>query len=253
MDPQHLRTLRETEIGMVKSWFRPGIRVLEIGGGSGVQANMLASWGCDVASIDLPEISAAATHYPIQPYDGENIPFPDRTFDVVFSSNVLEHVPHLSTMLREIARVTKANGLVVHILPTSAWRFWTSLTHYVHLAKRVVGRVFRHDVGTGGSYSQASAVNRNWDVLLKRVFLDGPHGAYPNEFYELYAFSRSRWCRVFADHGFEIISCFGNGLFYTGYAIFPRLSMDIRRVLSRFLGPATRIYILRPGLQRLPS
>jgi SAM-dependent methyltransferase len=220
--------------------------VLEIGGGSGFQASVLAAWGCDVASIDLPEIAAAATEYPVQPYDGESIPFPDHTFDVVFSSNVLEHVPHLPVILNEIVRVTKADGQVVHILPSSAWRFWTSVTHYAHLAKRVGGLVFRNDAETSWSRSPASPANRDWRVLLKRVFLDGPHGAYPDEFYELYAFSRSRWLRVFETHGFEVTRCFSNGLFYTGYAIFPRLSIDSRRSLSRFLGSATWIYAMRP-------
>ena len=209
------------------------MRILEIGGGNGYQASVLASWGCDVASIDLPEISAAATDCPVQPYDGKYIPFPDHTFDVVYSSNVLEHVPHLSILLKEIARVTNPEGVVVHILPSSAWRFWTSLTHYVHVAKRVGIRLFRRDATENGSYSQVTSSKRNWGVLIKRVFLDGPHGAYPNEFYELYAFSRYRWLHVFATHGFEMTSCFRNGLFYTGYAIFPRLSMSMRRDLSR--------------------
>ncbi|MDE3039478.1 MAG: class I SAM-dependent methyltransferase [Nitrospirota bacterium] len=253
MDQQPLRALREAEIGMVKSWLRPGLRVLEVGGGNGFQASVLASWGCHVTSIDLPETSAAATYYSVEPYDGQRFPFPDHAFDVVFSSNVLEHVPHLPVILKEITRVIKSDGVVVHILPSSAWRFWTSLAHYVHLARRVGRRFFRPDAGSSESSSEVASPKRNWGVLLKRVFLDGPHGAYPNEFYELYAFSRFRWLNVFAAHGFLITSCFGNGLFYTGYAIFPRLSMGMRRELSRYLGSATWIYVMRPGLQRSPS
>jgi len=166
----------------------------------------------------------------------------------VFSSNVLEHVTHLAVILKEIARVTKPDGVVVHILPSSAWRFWTSLTHYVHLARRVGRRFFRHDAENDRSPSEVTSSKRNLGGLLKRVFLDGPHGAYPNEFYELYAFSRSRWLNVFAAHGFEITSYFRSGLFYTGYEIFPRLSMDMRRDLSRYLGAATWIYVMRPRL-----
>jgi len=253
MDQQHLESLRKAEVDLVKPWFRPGMHVLEVGGGNGFQASILASWGCHVTSIDLPDRSAAATYYSVEPYDGQRFPFPDHAFDVVFSSNVLEHVTHLSVILKEIARVTKSDGVVVHILPSSAWRFWTSLTHYVHLAKLVGRRFFRQGAGSNGSYSQVASSKRDWGVLIKRVFLDGPHGAYPNEFYELYAFSRSRWLDVFAAQGFEITSCFRNGLFYTGYAIFPRLSMSRRRDVSRFLGSATWIYVMYPVLQRSPS
>jgi len=253
MDQQHLESLRKAEVDLVKPWFRPGMRVLEIGGGNGFQASVLASWGCHVTSIDLPETSAAAMYYPVEPYDGQRLPFPDHAFDVVFSSNVLEHVPHLSVILKEIARVIKPDGVVVHILPSSVWRFWTSLTHYIHLAKRVGRRFFRPGEGSNGSSPKTASSKRDWSILLKRIFMDGPHGAYPNEFYELYAFSRSRWLNVFAAHGLKITSCFRNGLFYTGYAIFPRLSMSKRRDLSRFLGSATWIYVMRPGLQRSPS
>jgi ubiquinone/menaquinone biosynthesis C-methylase UbiE len=253
MDQQHLESLRKAEVDLIKPWFRPGMRVLEVGGGNGFQASVLASWGCHVTSIDLPETSAAATYYRVEPYDGQRFPFPDHTFDVVFSSNVLEHVPHLPIILNEIARVIKSDGVVVQILPSSAWRFWTSLTHYVHLAKRVGSRLFRHAASSGGAFSAVISSERNWGALLKRMFLDGPHGAYPNEFYELYAFSRSRWLHVFAAHGFEIISCFRNGLFYTGYAIFPRLPMSRRQDLSRFLGSATWIYIMRLGSQHRPA
>ena len=249
MDQQCLRALREAELSLVKPYFPPGLRVLEIGGGSGFQADILASWGCDVASIDLPEVAATAKEHQVQSYDGKHIPFADHTFDVVFSSNVLEHVPHLTVILNEIARVTKVDGMVVHILPSSAWRFWTIVTHYAHLTKRVVGLIFRRDEKSARSCSQASSANRGWRVLLRRVFLDGPHGVYPNEFYELYAFSRSRWLHVFQTHGFEVTRCFSSGLFYTGYAIFPRLSIDSRRRLSRYLGSATRIYAMRPLMQ----
>jgi SAM-dependent methyltransferase len=246
VDLRHLRAVRLFEINLVKSWFRPGIRVLEIGGGSGFQAGILASWGCDVTSIDLAATSATAKEYPVEPYDGEHIPFPDHTFDVVFSSNVLEHVPHLTTILDEISRVLKKDGRAIHILPSTAWRFWTSWTHFIHLAKRAVGRHLSQSAGhvTGDLRNSDGSGGR--ELLLRRMLLDGPHGAYPNEFYELYAFSRPRWRHVFARQGFELTDCFKSRLFYTGYAVLPWLSMRWRSKLSRSLGSATWIYVMRP-------
>lgn len=247
----HLQRLRSAELERIRDLLPPRSRILELGGGNGHQAAVLSTWGHYVSSVDIaPPLSGHTMFFPVLLYDGKNLPYDDEAFDVVFSSNVLEHVTHLSVILKEIARVTKSDGVVVHILPSSAWRFWTSLTHYVHLAKRVGRRFFRPDAGSDRSSSEVTSSKRNWGGLLKRVFLDGPHGAYPNEFYELYAFSRSRWLHVFATHGFEVTSCFKNGLFYTGYEIFPRMSMSGRRNLSRFLGSATWIYIMRPGLKR---
>ena len=43
-------------------------------------------------------------------YDGKNIPFDDKTFDYVFSSEVFEHVLYLDELLNDINRVLKKNG-----------------------------------------------------------------------------------------------------------------------------------------------
>lgn len=43
-------------------------------------------------------------------YDGKNIPFDDKTFDYVFSSEVFEHVLNLDVLLNDINRVLKKDG-----------------------------------------------------------------------------------------------------------------------------------------------
>ncbi|MGH7963425.1 MAG: class I SAM-dependent methyltransferase, partial [Candidatus Binatia bacterium] len=101
----HLERLRRHEIDTVRHWFQPGMRVLELGGGSGFQASILASRGCEVLSIDLPERPIPRQiYYPVQAYDGHTIPAADASFDVVFSSNVLEHIWPLPPILRETRR-----------------------------------------------------------------------------------------------------------------------------------------------------
>ena len=53
-------------------------------------------------------------YFPVQIYDGSTIPYPDSTFDFVFSCNVLEHVAQRDKLLAEIRRVLKPGGLFVH-------------------------------------------------------------------------------------------------------------------------------------------
>jgi SAM-dependent methyltransferase len=248
IDQQHLEQLRKAEINMVRRWFTPGLRVLEIGGGNGFQANIVASWSCEVASIDLPRsLADERSYYAVQEYDGRKIPYADQSFDIVFSSNVLEHIEHLSSMLQEISRVLKSDGLMIHILPSSNWRFWTCLSHYLNVVRVCIAKLVPEHGMASSLQQERSRTGRSLSYIIKRVLFDCPHGAYPSAFYELYAFSRSHWLRVFRENGFEAIGCQSNNLFYTGYVILPNLSLRNRRIMSRFLGPAAYIYVMRKG------
>ena len=51
--------------------------------------------------------------------DGNRLPMPDGTFDVAFSSNVLEHVPDPGRFLDEMVRVTRPGGIIY--LSYTAW------------------------------------------------------------------------------------------------------------------------------------
>ena len=79
---------------------------------------------------------------------------------------------------------------------------------------------------------------------LKRAVFAEPHGEYPSALSELYYFSRRRWLKVFRENGFDVRQVVGNELFYTGYALFPNISVERRRELSRLLGSACHIYVM---------
>lgn len=237
-----LSNLRRFELNLVRSYFGPGIKVLEIGGGSGYQAQ-LRSFGAEVQSIDvaIPE-RVEDRFYQVRKYDGGVIPFESESFDIVFSSNVLEHVKDLKLTLSEIHRVIKPQGLVIHILPTPAWRLWTSLGHYLHHCRRLFslttsGEVASAEVGAGAS--------RHWTTKLGRALVAVPHGEYPSAISELWYFSARRWAQVFQKCGMAISESRASGIFYTGYALFPEWSVDRRKKLSKWLGSSTRIFVMR--------
>ncbi len=133
------RAIREYEIERVIPLIPNGSRILEIGAGAGWQAERLAKEGYDITAIDL-ENSPLAQHsiWDIQPYDGNTAPYPDHSFDVVFSSNVLDHIPHAREFQKEIQRVLKPTGIAIHVLPTTSWRLWTIASHYPHYLKQLV-------------------------------------------------------------------------------------------------------------------
>src|SRR3954451_6911212 len=118
-----VETIRAAEIDALRQWFPAGARVLEIGGARGHQAHAIASWGAAVESIDVAgrDVGGALV-FPVRDYDGRHIPFADDSFDIVFSSNVLEHVPHIRELLGEMRRVLRPGGVAIHAMPSPTWR-----------------------------------------------------------------------------------------------------------------------------------
>jgi SAM-dependent methyltransferase len=244
-----LDRVRRVELGSARALFPVGASVLEIGGGNGYQAAVLASWGMQVVSIDIDiQGSWIDRFFNVCGYDGKTLPVADGTVDVIFSSNVLEHIveANLLQLFAEMRRVLAPMGFAVHLMPTPVWRFWTIVAHYPWL----ILRLFRGKAGGSGVVqpSMANVIERRGLMgLLKRAFCPVPHGEYPNCFAELFSFRERAWRKRFVDGGFRVIRCYPAGIFYTGYTLFPGLPISWRRFLSRLLGSACRAYLIKPA------
>ena len=95
MDRIYLENIRELDFVLKKyrNIFLQSSSILEIGAGSGWQARELASRGYDVQAIDIAASTYSAENvFPIQQYNGEHLPFADASFDIIFSSNVLDRL-----------------------------------------------------------------------------------------------------------------------------------------------------------------
>lgn len=244
---EHLHTLRQAEIAAFAREFPPGVRLLEIGGGTGAQAKALAERGFDVTAIDIPASNYADQRvYPVRDYDGVTIPYPDASFDVVFSSNVLEHVPHLPLLQREMARVLKPGGFCLHALPSGAWRFWTSVAHYVEVAQRAASALtqrhpLKQRLGTVAG-------------ICRHGRLPPRHGERGNVVTEIGYFSPVWWKRHFRANGFEIVSARPMGCFYTGHMILgQRWGLGSRQRWAPLLGSACVLYKVRPASSVISS
>jgi ubiquinone/menaquinone biosynthesis C-methylase UbiE len=99
-----------------------GKKVLEIGVGAGTDFVQWVRAGAHAYGIDLTSEAIENTRhrlmieglrpYDLQVADAENIPYPDNSFDLVYSWGVIHHSPDTQRCLEEIVRVTKPGGTV---------------------------------------------------------------------------------------------------------------------------------------------
>ena len=98
----------------------PGARLLDAGCGSGRTLDELARYG-RVSGVDLSpeavELARARGHDDVQVARVEELPFADKTFDVVTCLDVIEHTEDDRATLTELLRVTRPGGLLVTTVP----------------------------------------------------------------------------------------------------------------------------------------
>jgi ubiquinone/menaquinone biosynthesis C-methylase UbiE len=93
-----------------------GLRVLDVGCGTGYYTARLRQHGFDVTGIDAsPEmLEQARVRNPdvaLRQADVEHLPFPDASFDIVICIEVLRYLPRSNGCIREMARVLKPGGV----------------------------------------------------------------------------------------------------------------------------------------------
>lgn len=106
-------------------------RVLDIGGGWGFYHEPLTRRGHHVTVLDV--VKPGFQKAPVIVYDGQHIPFPDKSFDVSLLITVLHHIPDPETAVREARRVTRRHVVVVEDLYThSLGKCWTALRDKIY-------------------------------------------------------------------------------------------------------------------------
>jgi ubiquinone/menaquinone biosynthesis C-methylase UbiE len=98
--------------------------VLDVASGSGYGTHLLSQTAKKVYGVDISDISV---QYARQTYggpnieymigDGEKIPLPDNSVDIVTSFETIEHIPDYRQFMKEVSRVLKDDGLFVLSTP----------------------------------------------------------------------------------------------------------------------------------------
>ena len=118
------RTSKQFARAMVPS-DRP-LSILDVGCGTGVNADQLAAKGHHVTGVDISKVAiekfTSEGRPGIQCDIAQGAPFPDDTFDLVFASDVIEHLADTESFLAELFRVLRPEGML--LLTTINSAFW---------------------------------------------------------------------------------------------------------------------------------
>ena len=166
-------------------------RCLEIGAGKGIQSKKIAKHCNKLISTEkFVDDSYTNFHDPSYNHldnveylicDAEDLSqFEPNSFDLIFSSNVLEHIENIDNCLSECSRVLKNKGLMVHSMPN---KFWKVFSFFLYFPKR------------------------RFPVI---------HGVSDSHIQEFFNFGMKKWISVFAANNFEVKRVSGLP-FYSGH------------------------------------
>jgi SAM-dependent methyltransferase len=248
----YLHRLRTEEMHRIFGGCPPALfgEGLELGAGDGFQSALLARYVRSLISTDVDRKVLAAADVQRPNAGGPSSPgrveyrvgdaervaqdFPPRRFDLVFSSNLLEHLEHPDRALRGIHTVLRDNGLTIHVIPSPLWKLANLLLHVPNsLVMLVQERLSEGRDQGAGARGQGSGVRAEIQNLrsqmpdlksktdrptlrrltpaarrratIRNLLVPQVHGVSATNLGEFRAFSRSRWLEAFAAAGFDVV------------------------------------------------
>jgi len=162
----------------------PDKKILEVGSGFGAfTVFSRALYGFDITGVEpdhsvlmlARELSElVGVNCIIEECAGENLTFPNEAFDLVYSSNVLEHVQDPVKVLTESIRVLKPGGYLFFTYPNYC-SFWEG--HYGILwlpcMSKSIAKLYVHLLGRDPSYIDTlQLVNVRFTKRTLKLFMD---------------------------------------------------------------------------------
>lgn len=142
---------RAVELAAVRPTDLPPGRGLDLGCGDGRLGRLVFERlgqrqvvGIDPDPLETEQAEAEGVYERVYTVSGDCVPEPDASFDWVFSNSVLEHIPELAPVLREVARLLRPGGRFVLTVPRDTfhaclrgpWLPWTQRNAYISMIDR---------------------------------------------------------------------------------------------------------------------
>ena len=224
-------------------------RVLELGAGDGVQTSALRELFNEVTPTDpapFGDVDGMVVA------DAANLPFEDNSFDLIFSSNVLEHVEKLDEAFTEMKRVLAPGGVMIHSMPTGTWKAVQLVGRPFASAVKIFRRLLpgiSADPGRlklGGSFDSHSSGESNRSLVQRIIGLVIPtvHGVSGNHFSEFNRFRPRWWRQRFGGAGLD---CYRTSplFLHSPYDLLPYRLMGLRELMGRIGFASVDVFWLR--------
>ncbi len=150
---KHQQIIRDAEWSQIEKQITKKSKFLDVGCGAGYSL-MRASkdLNCEVEGIDADPGSHGVGRYiknmvntvSIKQGFAEDLPYANQSFDVVYSSHVLEHVNSESKSLKEMKRVLKDDGILIIGMPTASMAILNYLSQLVFTTHIKIYELFRN-------------------------------------------------------------------------------------------------------------
>lgn len=131
-------------------------RVLEIGCATGNLLSRFEALGVQAVGLEMNHsaLQKSTSSSPVVQGDGAKLTFADEIFDLVVANHVVEHTPDINAFMNEVARVTRANGIVFLSYPQEPIRGLFAVVASM--------RIFHHPFG--GRRIHLHKINPLWEL-----------------------------------------------------------------------------------------
>jgi SAM-dependent methyltransferase len=250
---EYIHDLRTKSIEEIKPYIeRSNVKLgLEVGAGDGFQSRLLVNYleklvVTEYSQERLEQIPNEKIKYYICDAEKLEDQLAFSSFDIIFSSHLLEHLPHAERFIVSCNKLIAEDGAIIHVVPSNWYAFFRLLFWYPAILVR-----FKRKLARKKSFNllskPESITNNNLKTSYKpriklfEYLFPRAHGVSENVFKEYLSMRKKSWTKLFTENGLKVERIM-KGSCFSGYGFGFEKS---KRLLSRIGMACEYIYILK--------